>query len=149
MSRLLLHYDTILKYIQDGQNIDVTYLDLDKAFDKAEHEILLHKRRGLGIKGPLNRWIQEYQTVSVCGAFTLHTPTSHGPHYEREVLQLFVSTAKQTILSYIFMESWSKYVLLRERERERERGFDPHSMYSAPDDKNNHLYNIIPLLRLI
>ena len=56
LSQLLLHYEKILEYIQDGQNTDVIYLDFVKAFDKVDHGILLLKLRALGIDGPLGRW---------------------------------------------------------------------------------------------
>ena len=72
LSQLLLHYDTILGYIQDGRNTDIICLKFVKAFNKVDHGILLPKLRVLGIEGPLVKWIHNLlmgrtQPVSVQG----------------------------------------------------------------------------------
>ena len=72
LSQLLQHYDRIVKYMEDGKNIDVVYLDFSKAFDKLDFDITLNKLRSIGITGKLLRWIQNfitgrYQTVCVEG----------------------------------------------------------------------------------
>jgi len=41
------------------QQVDVTYLDFSKTFDRVPHEKLLFKP-GLGIKGPLLAWFRSY-----------------------------------------------------------------------------------------
>ena len=40
--------------------MDVVYLDFAKAFDKVDHNILLHKLKSLGINGKTLRWIQSF-----------------------------------------------------------------------------------------
>ena len=54
------------------EKIDVNYLDYAKAFDKVDHDILLAKARGYGIRGKLLTWLTEslrnrFQTVVVEG----------------------------------------------------------------------------------
>ena len=39
------------KVIDDGTNIDVIYLDFQKAFDKVPHQRLLSKLKAYGIQG--------------------------------------------------------------------------------------------------
>ena len=57
LSQLLLHYDEILTALENGQIMDVVYLDFSKAYDKVYHGILLHKLKKLGITGKVGRWI--------------------------------------------------------------------------------------------
>ena len=44
------------KAIDDGQPIDVAYLDIAKAFDTVNHEILLMKLEAAGISGAILAW---------------------------------------------------------------------------------------------
>ena len=72
LSQLLVHYEGILRCIQEGNNADVIYLDFAKAFDKVDHGILLHKLRSYGIHGQLGKWLHSFlsqrkQRVSVHG----------------------------------------------------------------------------------
>jgi len=50
-------------YINDGNNIDVIYLDFVKAFDKVPHERLLLKLSEHGIRGNSLTWIRNW----LCG----------------------------------------------------------------------------------
>ena len=43
-------------------DVDVVYLDLAKAFDKVDHNILLLKLFNLGIRGKLLAWLKEFLT---------------------------------------------------------------------------------------
>ena len=61
LSQLLVHYDQIIEGLENGENIDVIYLDFKKAFDKVDHGILLHKMKlKLGVTGKLGRWIHNF-----------------------------------------------------------------------------------------
>jgi hypothetical protein len=62
LSQLLSHIDTILSYLEKGQNVDAIYLDFSKAFDKVDHFILLKKLESNGIKGKLLHWIKSFLT---------------------------------------------------------------------------------------
>ena len=42
--------------INNKSTVDMIYLDFSKAFDKVDHDILLHKLRDLGITGRLGLW---------------------------------------------------------------------------------------------
>ena len=43
LSQLLEHQDTIVQALENGDNIDIIYLDFAKAYDKVDHSTLLHK----------------------------------------------------------------------------------------------------------
>ena len=43
LTQLLENYDKILNMVEMGNNVDVIYLDIIKAFDKVDHGILCHK----------------------------------------------------------------------------------------------------------
>ena len=72
LTQLLDHVDTILKSLNNGEEVDVIYLDYAKAFDKVDHKILLAKARRYGISGRTLQWLTEFlknrlQTVVVEG----------------------------------------------------------------------------------
>ena len=83
LTQLLAHHDQIISLLEDGQNVDVIYLDFAKAFDKVDHNIVLNKARSLGIQGSLLRWIQEFlqersQCVVVNGKISSHRDVISG-----------------------------------------------------------------------
>ena len=63
------------RIIDDGTNIDVIYLDFQKAFDKVPHQRLLSKLIAYGIQDKVFDWIENYlssrkQRVAVCGSYS-------------------------------------------------------------------------------
>ena len=62
ISQLLEQHDHVLKMLQDGDNLDIIYLDFEKAFDKVDHPLLLRKLAKLGISGDLGRWLGNFLT---------------------------------------------------------------------------------------
>ena len=57
---MLSFMERMTKLADEGQSIDVLYLDFAKAFDKVPIQRLLSKCQGLGIKGNLLAWIREW-----------------------------------------------------------------------------------------
>ena len=47
---------------EDGQPLDVTYLDFAKAFDSVPHKRLLSKLKAYGVRGKLLRWVESFLT---------------------------------------------------------------------------------------
>ncbi|KAK3896182.1 hypothetical protein Pcinc_000104 [Petrolisthes cinctipes] len=60
LSQLLEHHTHLLESIEAGLNSDVIYLDFEKAFDKVDHGVLLHKMRNLGITVNIGRWVHAF-----------------------------------------------------------------------------------------
>ena len=60
----------VLNYIgsvlETGSQIDSVYLDMSKAFDKVNHELLLHKLQLSGIGGNVLEWFRSYLILIVC-----------------------------------------------------------------------------------
>jgi hypothetical protein len=50
----------VTEWVDNGEPVDVIYLDFQKAFDKVPHKRLLHKVKGMGIEGDLLHWIQDW-----------------------------------------------------------------------------------------
>ena len=53
--QLLEHCDMILNTLENDKNIDIVYLDYKKAFDKADHLIILRRLREKGIGGIIGK----------------------------------------------------------------------------------------------
>ena len=72
LTQLLHHFDLILQILETNTNADTLYLDLSKAFDKVNHQTLLHKLEQMKITGKILAWITSFltnrtQTVVVNG----------------------------------------------------------------------------------
>ena len=57
-----MHYDHILELMENGDCVDVVYLDFAKAFDKIDFMIKLRELNSLGISGKVGRWIHSFLT---------------------------------------------------------------------------------------
>ena len=60
LTNLIEYYESILLLLENYQYVDAIYLDYSKAFDKCDHDIILHKLDNLGIRGKLNTWISAF-----------------------------------------------------------------------------------------
>ena len=55
ISQILVHCELIMNALKSDKNLDVVYLDYKKAFDKADHGVIVHRLREKGIKGILGK----------------------------------------------------------------------------------------------
>ena len=62
VTQLIEVYDKLTELIDDGNSIDVVYLDFKKAFDSIPHERLLLKMKGYGISGNILKWVRSFLT---------------------------------------------------------------------------------------
>ena len=72
-----------MNLLEQGYNVDVVYLDFAKAFDKVDHNILLHKLKHLNINGKTLQWIKSFlegrlQRVIVNGQLSKPHPVVSG-----------------------------------------------------------------------
>ena len=80
---LLETVNTIRNYLNNGENVLGLYLDLKKAFDTVDHNILLHKLNVYGIRGCCNNLIRSYlsnrkQCMFVNGTYSDNMDISTG-----------------------------------------------------------------------
>ena len=61
-TNLLRFYDKVTESLDKKNDVDVVYIDFQKAFDKVPHEALLIKLRQLGIGGKTLLWIENWLT---------------------------------------------------------------------------------------
>ena len=54
--------DHLRKFLNDGNHALSLFIDLSKAFDAVDHEILLYKMNNYGIRGHANRFFRSYLT---------------------------------------------------------------------------------------
>ncbi|MEW8547738.1 MAG: reverse transcriptase family protein, partial [Candidatus Thiodiazotropha sp.] len=71
-TQLLEFLEDVTTALDNGEDVDVIYLDFCKAFDKVPHKRLLKKLWGYGIRGNIYSWILDFlsdrkQYVKVCG----------------------------------------------------------------------------------
>ena len=59
-TQLLEVMENLSRSIDDGQNIDILYLDFRKAFDQVPHHRLLLKLRSYGFVGNISKWIEDF-----------------------------------------------------------------------------------------
>ena len=62
LTQLIHHFDIILQILESSKNVDIIYLDLSKAFDKVNHQILLNKLEQMKITGKVLNWITTFLT---------------------------------------------------------------------------------------
>lgn len=60
MTQLLQVMNDLTKIIDEGDTMDMVYLDFKKAFDSVPHKRLLLKLSGYGISGALLNWIKQF-----------------------------------------------------------------------------------------
>ena len=60
VTNLLEFLEVITRLIDEGNNVDVVFLDFSKAFDKVPHVRLMSKVRAHGIVGNVAGWIEEW-----------------------------------------------------------------------------------------
>ena len=58
--QLLLAYNNITQWYDQGYTVDLLLFDFIKAFDKVHHQTLLNKLSLIGIRGNLYRWIESF-----------------------------------------------------------------------------------------
>ena len=60
LTNLLETLENWTRALDEGYGLDVVYLDYRKAFDSVPHRRLLEKLKGLGIKGKLLQWLENF-----------------------------------------------------------------------------------------
>ena len=75
LTQLIEHLDRVLRAVSDGDEVDVIYLDYQKAFDKVDHRVLVSKLEKYGVSGKLLEWIRNFlqdrvQAVTVDQVFS-------------------------------------------------------------------------------
>ena len=61
-TNLLNFLEVLTKAADEGQSVDVVYLDFAKAFDKVPHSLLMTKLAAHGIGGKVQHWIKNWLT---------------------------------------------------------------------------------------
>ncbi len=75
LTNLLEFFEEVTRILDEGQPVDVIYLDFAKAFDKVPHVRLAKKLQSHGIQGQVLKWIEGWlkdrkQRVSLNGRFS-------------------------------------------------------------------------------
>ena len=83
VSQLLQHYNSIIEGIENGDDVDIIYLDFAKAFDKVHHGTLIRKLRNMKVSGKVLSWIINFlydrkQQVCVEGALSSVSQVTSG-----------------------------------------------------------------------
>jgi len=75
LTNLLEFFEDVTSAVDRGEQVDVVYLDFQKAFDKVPHRRLIHKLRMHGVAGNVLAWIEDWltnrrQRVGINGYFS-------------------------------------------------------------------------------
>ena len=75
LTNLLEFFEDVTSRVDNGEPVDVVYLDFQKAFDKVPHKRLSCKIKVHGIRGSVLRWIENWsakrkQRVGINGCFS-------------------------------------------------------------------------------
>ena len=60
LTNLLETFEDITKMLDEGDGVDMIYLDYSKAFDSVPHRRLIAKIPAYGIQGKMNAWIATF-----------------------------------------------------------------------------------------
>ena len=107
LTQLIEHFDSVLKSLNEGNEVDVIYLDFSKAFDKVDHNILLAKLKRYGVTGQLYAWIESFlrgrkQAVVVDG-------------HKSEFVDVDSSVPQGTVLGPVFFIIYAMDMIYRAR----------------------------------
>ena len=72
LKNMLVFLDKVTEWVDNGDAVDVVFLDLAKAFDKVPHQRLLLKLSSLGIGGKLFEWTVDETLVVGSDAESLY-----------------------------------------------------------------------------
>ena len=83
MTQLLQVFDKLTEMLDQGDNIDVIYMDLAKAFDTVPHQRLLVKLQSYGVRDEVLKWVgnfldQRRQRVLMAGTCSKWNPVTSG-----------------------------------------------------------------------
>ena len=81
--QLIITYNDITTYLDNGSTVDLIFFDYSKAFDKVSHSILLDKLTSIGLHFNLVRWVQIFLTcrtmrIRVNGKLSESRPVTSG-----------------------------------------------------------------------
>ena len=62
MTNLVEFFENITCAVDNGEPVDVVYLDFQKAFDKVPHQRLLHQIKVHSVTGNVLAWIEDWLT---------------------------------------------------------------------------------------
>ncbi len=60
VTHLLSAEETVTRWLDEGDTVDIVYLDFAKAFDSVSHRLLLTKLKCYGIAPSVINWIESY-----------------------------------------------------------------------------------------
>ena len=60
LTNILEFHEAVSDWVDEGQAVDIVYLDFKKAFDEIPHRRLLAKVRACGVAGQVDNWIANW-----------------------------------------------------------------------------------------
>ena len=60
--KIVMFFEEITEWVDEGSPVDVIYLDFQKAFDKVPHQRLILKLKSHGMGNSIINWIEQWLT---------------------------------------------------------------------------------------
>ena len=85
LNKLARYFEVVTKMLDEGEAVDLIYLDFAKAFDKVPHCRLFKKFEAHGVGGNVLNWIKEWlsnrrQNLCIDGEFSDWANVTSGVH---------------------------------------------------------------------
>ena len=127
VTQLLEFMEDITKAIDQGDEVDIIYLDFSKAFDKVPYRRLLTKLKSYGIRGKVLCWIKDFlnnrkQRVIVNGSFSewkdITSRIPQGSVFGPILFLIFINVLPNVIkcLIKLFADDAKLYQIIKSKE---------------------------------
>ncbi len=123
-----------------GEPVDVVYLNFSKAFDSVCHRLLIKKMEAMGIHPKINRWVEEFLNYRIFRAKlggqhssedNVKCGVPQGSLFGLHVFLIFINDLADELMNVIICSSLTTSSSLPKKSATRSMVINPTSVYLA------------------